>query len=204
MCNHNLGGYNDFSMDAPIIIDVETQKTFRQVGGFHPEKLKISVASLFDYGTNEYYSFEEHEVPKMFPFLENASQIIGFNILDFDLPVINAYYVGKLTQFTTLDLMTDVVQSLGFRIALDDLIRETLGMTKQGHGLLAIEYFKSGEIEKLKKYCQSDVEITKKLYEYGKLNGKVFYKTAAGRREIPVGWGLPQSNTNTVNLTLPW
>lgn len=192
-------------MPTPVIVDVETQQTFREVGGFHPEKLNISVVSLFDYATNQFYCFEEHEISKLFPFLENASSIIGFNIVDFDLPVINRYYVGKLNQFPTLDLLDDVQQSLGFRIALDDLIRETLGVKKQGHGLLAIEYFKNKELDKLKAYCQSDVELTKNLYEYGKQHSKVFYNTATGRREIPVSWGKSESVAEaSVNLTLPW
>ena len=40
---------------------------------------------------------------------------------------------------------------------------------------------------------------------YGRDNGKVFYNTANGRREIPVHWGDTSSNTTAaVNLTLPW
>lgn len=192
-------------MAQPIVVDVETQNTFRDVGGYEPAKLKISVAGMYDYGTDKYYTFEEPELPKLFPFLENASTIIGFNIVDFDLPVINPYYVGQLSKFPTLDLLKFVEKSLGFRIALDDLVKETLGAAKTGHGLLAIDYFRSGQMQKLKDYCLSDVRLTKELYEYGKQNGKVYYKGPRGRQEIRVSWGeKPQSSTNNVNLTLPW
>ena len=191
-------------MAAPVIIDIETQNTFRDIGGNFPEKLKISVVGMYDYASTSYNCFEEGELAKLFPYLENASFIIGFNSNSFDLPVINAYYVGKVSSFPTLDLLEDVHKYLGFRIALDDLIRETLGVHKQGHGLLAIEYFKNGEMEKLKKYCLSDVELTKNLYAYGKTHGKVFYKTAQGRREIPVAWQHEAQTASSVNLTLPW
>lgn len=191
-------------MAQPVVIDVETQLTFRDVGGYDPKKLKISVAGLYDYATDSYLSFTEPELPRLFPFLENASAIVGFNIIDFDLPALNPYYVGDLTKFRTIDLLKFVEKSLGFRISLDDLVRETLGAKKTGHGLLAIEYFKNGEWDKLKKYCLSDVQLTHDLYEYGKLHNKVFYNTASGRREIPVAWKDIEEPSATVNLTLPW
>lgn len=192
------------SMAKPVVIDVETQLTFRDVGGYDPKKLKISVAGLYDYATDKYLSFTEPELPKLFPLLENASAIIGFNIVDFDLPALNPYYVGDLTKLPTIDLLKFVEKSLGFRISLDDLARETLHAKKTGHGLLAIEYFKSGEWDKLKKYCLSDVQLTRELYEYGNLHSKVFYNTAAGRREIPVTWKEISESATSINLTLPW
>jgi|SRR3989344_1969492 len=192
-------------MAWPVVIDVETQNTFRDVGGYDPGKLKISVAGLYDYASDQYFAFEEHELSKLFPYLENASTIIGYNIVDFDLPAINPYYVGKLTTFPTTDLLKYIEKSLGFRIALDDVVKETLDAAKTGHGLLAIDYFRSGELQKLKDYCLSDVRLTKELYEYGKKHGKVFYKGPAGRQEIQIAWSeIPSAVSSGVNLTLPW
>lgn len=192
-------------MHLPVVLDLETQQTFRQVGGFYPKKLKISVVGIYDYASDAYLSFTESELHKLFPYLENASEIIGFNIIDFDLPVLSSYYVGDLLKFNLLDLLVIVQKSLGFRISLDDIAKETLGTQKNGHGLLAIEYFKAGQMEKLKDYCLSDVKITREIYEYGKKTGKVFYKTATGRQGIPIEWGkmTPVASTS-VNLTLPW
>ncbi len=195
--------YNSQSMPLPVVLDVETQQSFRDVGGYDPGKLKISVVGLYDYGTGIYKAYTEAELPQLFPVLEKASTIIGFNIIDFDLPVLDPYYVGNLTKFASLDLLKAVEKSLGFRISLDDLVRETLGTKKTGHGLLAIEYFRAGEIDKLKEYCLSDVKLTKELYEYGKLHGQVFYNTASGRREIPVTWSETKT-AKEVHLTLPW
>ncbi len=191
-------------MSAPVVVDVETQLTFRDAGGYDPRKLKISVAGLYDYAADQYFCFTEAELPKLFPYLENASTVIGFNIVDFDLPALSPYYVGSLNKLSTTDLLKFVEASLGFRISLDDLVRETLGSKKNGHGLLAIEYFRNGEIEKLKQYCLSDVRLTKELYEYGKQYGKVFFNTATGRREIPVDWNKTPTTSAIVNLTLPW
>jgi DEAD/DEAH box helicase domain-containing protein len=191
-------------MMQPVVIDVETQYTFREVGGFIPQKLKVSVACLYDYQTDKYLAFTEKELPQFFKYLENSSLIIGFNQISFDLPVLSAYYLGDIKKFPTLDLLNHVEKSLGFRISLDDLVRETLGAKKTGHGLLAIEYFRSGDMEKLKKYCLSDVELTRKLFEYGKQHGEVYYKNASGRRKIAVDWKNLNSKSSQINLTMPW
>lgn len=192
-------------MTQPVVLDLETQHSFREVGGYEPKKLKISLAGLYDYASDKYISFTESELNKLFPYLENASSIIGFNIVDFDLPVLAPYYVGNVAKFTTNDLLVHVQKSLGFRISLDDLAKETLGTQKNGHGLMAIEYFRAGEIDKLREYCLSDVKITKQLYEYGKQHGKVYYKSASGRTEIPISWSISSSiAVNPISLTLPW
>lgn len=192
-------------MALPVVLDLETQFTFREVGGFEPKKLKISLVGLYDYGSDQYLSFTEQELNKLFPYLENASAIIGFNSIDFDLPVLAPYYVGDTSKFKSIDLLAHVQKHLGFRISLDDLAKETLAAQKNGHGLLAIEYFRNGEMDKLREYCLSDVRITKELYEYGKQHGRVFYKTATGRTEIPVSWMIKeQTPAAQINLTLPW
>lgn len=191
-------------MHLPVVLDLETQFTFREVN-HDLRKLRISLAGLYDYATDQYLAFGEGELSKLFPYLENASEIIGFNIIDFDLPVLSPYYVGDVTRFRANDLLSHVQKSLGFRISLDDLAKETLGAQKNGHGLLAIEYFRKGEMQKLKDYCLSDVKITKELYEYGKLNRKVFYKSAAGRQGISIDWADQKpSQSASLNLTLPW
>src|SRR3989338_1272159 len=191
-------------MAQPVVLDLETQHTFREVSN-DLRKLKISLAGLYDYATDQYLSFTEGELSKLFPYLENSSAIIGFNIVDFDLPVLAPYYVGQTLKFVTNDLLTHVQKSLGFRISLDDLAKETLGTKKNGHGLLAIEYFRSGNMDRLREYCLSDVKITRELYEYGKTHGQVFYKSASGRTPIAISWGLTKSASgSSVNLTLPW
>ncbi len=192
-------------MAAPVVVDVETQMTFRDVGGYYPEKLRISVAGLYDYATDLYKAFEEPELPEFFRYLENSTIIIGFNVIDFDLRALSTYYVGDLKKFPTLDLLKHVEKSLGYRISLDDLAKETLLTQKNGHGLLAIEYFRNKEMDKLKKYCLSDVDITRKLYEYGKTNKKLYFKSTAGKQDIPVSWDTAVTSVSSqVNLTLPW
>lgn len=189
-------------MSQPVVIDFETQHVFREVGG-DVAKLRISVAGLYDYATDTYHAIMEDEIKKIFPYLENASQIIGFNSVHFDLPVLNPYYVGNLLDLPSLDLMHAVEHHLGHRVSLDNLLKETLGTQKTGHGLQAVNFFHEGKIEELKDYCLADVRLTKELYEYGKKHREIYYRSTNGRGRIPVPWGdMVQKTKTNVNLTL--
>ncbi len=192
-------------MVKPVVFDIETQNSFQDVGKYDPALLKISVVGVYDYSTDRYAVFEEKELVKLWPILENASELIGFNINHFDLPVLKQYYLGDIAQFKTLDLLVDVEKALGYRLSLDDLVRETLNVTKTGYGLLAIQYFQEGKMQELKDYCVKDVELTKKLYEYGRDHGEIFFKSyAGGRQAVKVNWGEKRTNKTQVNLTMPW
>jgi len=128
---------------------------------------------------------------------------VGFNINKFDLPVLSPYYIGDLSKIPTLDLLDHVHKILGFRLALDDLARATLGVKKSGHGLLAIDLFRNNKIYELFQYCLSDVRITKDLYEYGRKEKKLYFQGTHGKKEIPIDWGDITHQASSVELTLP-
>ena len=189
-------------MAQPIVFDVETQHAFQEVG-HNLKKLKISVVGMFDYDADEYEVYTEKDLNEFFTRVEHASFLIGFNINHFDLPVLSPYYLGDIRQFETFDILEEVEKSIGFRVALDDLARMTLGSKKSGHGFTAINYFRTGQWEKLKKYCLEDVRITKDLYEFGKKNGKLKFQTNKGSRDIPVNFKERKAKTDSVSLSLP-
>jgi DEAD/DEAH box helicase domain-containing protein len=188
----------------PVIIDLETKHTFREFS--EHEKLGISVMALYDYATKEGVVFDEKELSKSFPILENASYVIGYNSNGFDLPVLQAYYPGNILALSTFDLLEDIRLKIGRRLALNDMAAATLGKKKTGHGLMAIDYYKEGKIEELKKYCLDDVLITKELFEYGVKYGEVHYINEVGRNIIRVDWKqYMEGNGNAqTELTLPF
>lgn len=190
-------------MHNPIILDLETQNSFREVGN-DLRKLKVSVVGIYEFATNQYLSFREEEFTQLFPRLEKASLLVGFNINKFDLPVLSPYYLGKMSQFKTLDILDEVEKVLGFRVALDDLARATLGVKKSGHGFLAIDYFRNGQWDKLIDYCLSDVRITRELYEYGLKNGKLYFNDFRGKKEITVNFEKDILGESAVSLSLPF
>ena|SRR3989338_9795243 len=192
-------------MRQPVIIDFETKKSFRETSKH--QELGISVACAYDYKQGAYLLFEEHELTKLFKLLEEASIVIGFNIDGFDLPVIQAYYPGDVTQFATFDILTDIKNKLGRRIRLDNVAQATLNQGKSGHGLQAIALYREGKLDELKKYCQDDVRITKELLEYGAQHGHIYYTDIVDKKQIKVSWEkylAYKSDSKSVSLTLPF
>lgn len=188
----------------PVIIDLETKHTFREFS--EPAQLGVSVMALYNYGSGEGMVFEEKELSKSFPILEKASYIVGYNSNGFDLPVLQAYYPGDILRLSKFDLLEDVRNNIGRRLALNDLASATLGKKKTGHGLMAIDYYKEGKIAELKKYCLDDVMITKELFDFGIKYGEVYFMNEMGRNIIKVNWKkyLDGNGNTETELTLPF
>lgn len=188
----------------PVIFDLETKHSFREFSD--PKKLGITVAAIYDYKDHETKVFTEKELNKLFPILENSSYIIGYNVNSFDIAVLQAYYPGKVEIFSTFDILEDIREKIGRRLALNDVIYATLGKKKTGHGLMAIDYYKEGKWDELKKYCMDDVLLTKELFDYGVLNKEIQFLNETGKVSIKVDWAkyLEEGKNNDMPLTLPF
>jgi len=188
----------------PIVLDLETQRTFREVDD--PQKLGITVVAVYNYADSSQHIYTEDQLNELFPLLENASYIIGYNSRSFDLPVLQAYYPGDVNALSQFDMLESIRESLGRRIGLNDVASATLNEKKTGHGLMAIDYYKEGKWDELKKYCMDDVMVTKKLFEYGVEHGEIFYLNEFGKVTIPVHWKkyMEESGNAETELTLPF
>ncbi len=190
-------------MSREIVLDIETQNTFQEVGGYDHTKLLISVIGCYFYETDTYESFEEHELPALWKRLEQADRIIGYNSKAFDLPVMNNYYSGNFLHFPNLDILEEIQKAIGFRLKLDDVAAATVGTRKSGHGLQAVEWWKQGEIQKIKDYCLQDVKVTKDVYEYGlKYQALAYEDRLSGRKAIPVDFSKKEVVLPKINLTM--
>lgn len=190
-------------MGHEVVLDIETSNSFADVGKYDPTLLKVSLVGLYSYADDSYKSYLEPDLPKLWRELEAADRIIGYNLFGFDYQVLNMYYAGDLTKFPTLDIMADIEKVIGFRIKLDDVAHACLGSGKSGNGLQAIEFFRRGEIDKLREYCLTDVKVTKEVYEFGLKNGILKYKNRMGQvMDIPVDLALSKQPKAAVPLTL--
>ncbi len=188
-----------------IVFDIETQNTFEQAGSNDPADLSISLVGVYDYETDTYSSYLEPELKKLWPLLEKADMLIGFNSDHFDIPLLNKYYPGDLTKIKSLDLLKEIRNSLGRRIGLGYIAQATLKKGKSGHGLEAITWWKNGEIEKIRKYCLEDVKITKELYEYALKNSLVKYPDGNAIRDIKLDTSAwEKKSEQAMTFTLPF
>lgn len=190
-----------------VVLDVETKKTFDEVGGYFPEKLGISFVGAciregFT-GKGKMQGFFEDDLPDLFPILEKADVVVGFNIDGFDMPTFTEYYKGDIARIPTLDLLAKIKASAGHRIALDAVASETLGIGKTGDGLDAIKYYKTEQWDKLKEYCLQDVKVTRDLYDFGLQKGFVKFKNKWNRLiECPVDFSFSGSDNSGVQMSL--
>lgn len=188
----------------PVVLDLETKYTFREFSDH--KKLETSVVAIYDYKKEKPCIFLEKELNKLFPILENASYIVGYNIESFDLPVLSRYYPGNIEHFSLFDILKDIKSKAGKSMALNEVLSATLGVKKSGHGLMAIDYYKEGKIDELKKYCLDDTMLTKALFDYGVTKGEIFYLNEKGKMSIKVDWKkyMEDSGNSNVPLTLPF
>lgn len=186
-----------------IFFDIETRNIFSDVGSADPAMLDISLVGVYDSETNTYSSYLLEDLSKLWPILERADMLIGFNSDHFDIPVLNKYYPGDLTKIKSLDILREIKDSCGRRMKLDQLAEGTLGKKKSGHGLDAIKWWKSGEIDKIRQYCLDDVKITKELYDYAIAKQKLIFKEGSDLKEIKLDtrhWEKPNDNKMTFSL----
>ncbi|OHA19745.1 MAG: hypothetical protein A2836_00260 [Candidatus Taylorbacteria bacterium RIFCSPHIGHO2_01_FULL_45_63] len=188
-----------------IVFDIETRNFFDETGSNDPASLDIAVVCTHDSETNLYQSFFEEELSKLWPILEKADMLVGFNSDHFDIPLLNKYYPGDLTKIKSLDLLKEVRLSLGRRIKLDTLAEATLGRNKTANGLVASTWWKKGEKEKVREYCIEDVRITKDIYDFARANGHLKYKDAGVLKEIKLdtsNW--EKAGGQSMTFTLPF
>lgn len=186
-----------------IVFDIETTNTFADVGSSDPAALDISVVCIYDSHTDEYSHFLQEDLPKLWKILEHADVLIGFNSDHFDIPLLNKYYPGDLTNIKSVDLLKAVHSSLGRRIKLDTLAEATLGEKKSGNGLEAILWWRNGEKQKVIDYCIQDVAVTRKLYDYALEHGVLKYKDLGKIRDILIDtstWRTKEDHSMTFTL----
>ncbi len=174
-----------------LVMDLETQKSFKEVGGKGKlEKLRISVAGVYDYLTESFKTYEEKELMQLDKRLQDVDLIVGFNVRRFDLPVLQPYIFMPIEQFPVLDLLEAVEKARGHRASLDSIAGPTLNQRKSGNGADAITLYQDGKMEELKRYCLDDVRLTRDIFEYGRRENKIYFTSTWDYKtyEVPVSW----------------
>ncbi len=178
---------------APRILyfDLETQKSADDVGGWgNTHLMKLAVGVVWDSLEQKHFSYLESEADQLVAKLRLSDLVVGFNVIGFDYPVLQPYARDfDLQEIPTFDMLVDVKRLLNHRLSLDHLAQNTLNAQKSADGLLSLQWYKEGKIDKIVEYCKQDVEITRDLFLYGESNGHVKYKTRSGTvKELQVDW----------------
>ncbi len=173
-----------------VYFDLETQKIFEEVGGRDASKLLLACGVTWSTERNDFAVYWEKDAPALIAELKTADRVIGFNIINFDYEVLKPYAPHENFRSTrSTDMLQDIFRTLNFRISLDSIARATLGTTKTADGLQSVEWFRNGDLDKVAEYCKADVDITRRVYEFGRDNGFVYYYSKLGSKlKAAVNW----------------
>ena len=174
-----------------VYFDLETQKTFDEVGGRNNmAALKLACGVTWSTARNDFAVYWEKDAAALVAELKSADRVIGFNIINFDYEVLKPYApTENFRAMRTTDMLADIFRALNFRLSLDSLAKACLGATKTADGLQSVEWFRNGELDKVAEYCKTDVDITRHVYEFGRDNGFVYYYSKLGSKlKVNVNW----------------
>ncbi|NJD77949.1 MAG: hypothetical protein FIB08_12795 [Candidatus Methanoperedens sp.] len=188
-----------------LTFDIETKKTAEEVGGWNNiHKMGVACLVVLNSQDSIYHLFSTDDIPgtesldcaiKLFDKALDEGQFInGYNILDFDFPVLeHELGVRNLTKKYSpviIDPMQHILKQLGFRIKLQELAQFNFNESKMMDGRDAPIEWRKGNYKKVIDYCKKDVELEYKLYAKGKQDGTLLYKDkfSSQLRKIKVNW----------------
>lgn len=178
---------------APDIVyfDLETQRSAGDVGGWgNKDRMGMSIGVTYSTRLGEYRIYQEKDADELVSQLLRADLVVGFNHIDFDYRVLQAYTILDLeSQTRNLDLLIDIEKNLGRRMKLEDVAMASLGVGKTAEGLQAIAWYREGKFHEIARYCAYDVKVTMRVHEYGRSRGYVKYRDNTGQEQrLPVQW----------------
>ncbi len=173
-----------------VYFDLESQKLFEEVGGRDPSKLLLACGVTWSTERNDFAVYWEADAQALVDELRSADKVVGFNIVNFDYQVLKPYAPNEnFRAFRSVDMLQDIFRALNFRLSLDSIAKATLGAAKTADGIQSVKWFRDGELDKVAEYCKADVDITRRVYEFGRDNGYVHYYSKLGSKlKVAVNW----------------
>lgn len=182
-----------------VVVDVEIQKCIEETpGGWDAtDQLGVAVACLWEHRTQRMRVYGPEDVEALRTRLLAADRISGYNIWNFDFPVIWGFSREKWKPFNeeticlrdaliqkTDDMLRRIWKALkldpdnfhpkthgGWK--LDNVAAATLGAGKIGYGGDAPKWYQAGQIQRVVNYCADDVALERDLTDYVEQYGRV-------------------------------
>ena len=216
----------DSYMFKEVIFDIETQRLFDEIEDrSRVADLGVSVVSAYrreidDQGVEKEGEMRSFWTPdaeidedlgekgfdQLWRWFEGADRIIGFNSLGFDVPILDFLYPRDLFKLAHFDILEKIKEKLGHRLSLDAIAKESLEESKIAVGIDAVLWWQKRDIEsleKLKKYCEADVEVTRKVYDKALHEGSLRYRNKWNEvKEVDLDFRYPEKEEEDSQLGL--
>jgi DEAD/DEAH box helicase domain-containing protein len=173
-----------------VYFDLESQKLFEEVGGRDASKLLLACGVTWSTQRNDFAVYWEKDAAALVAELKAADRVVGFNTINFDYEVLKPYApTVNFRSLRSVDMLQDIFRALNFRLSLDSIAKATLGATKTADGVQSVQWYRDGELDKVAEYCKADVDITRRVHEFGRDNGFVYYYSKLGSKlKVAVNW----------------
>ena len=162
-----------------LCFDLETRENPAVVGWRNYEKQGISFACAYLDWVDEYHLYTEDDLVLLIASMCDADVITGFNILNFDFPLLQATCARNGVRILegwdsfiakSYDPMTDICEALGVKIPkgwnLDNIAKSNLTVCKNGDGAKAPGLYQSGQWGRLGSYVIQDVKTETHLFRH--------------------------------------
>jgi hypothetical protein len=182
-----------------LVFDLETRKSPPEVGWKNYAAQGISYGCAHLSGRDEFRLYGEETLLGLVEDMVAADLVVGFNILDFDLPLLRAtverahalsasYINWDHLEAKAYDVLDDIRDSLGTKFAkgwrLDDVAGATLTCKKNGDGALAPGLWEAGRHAELCTYVLQDVKVERELWRHVLAEGWVRNQVGGNKLEL--------------------
>lgn len=182
-----------------LVFDLEIRNNPAEVGWRNFAEQGISYGCAWLSWVDEFRLYGEETTGDLIRDMGEANLIVGFNILDFDMPLLKATHErvhseidpeawGKLYT-KTYDILDDIREALGTKFAkgwrLDDVAKACLPCQKNGDGALAPQLWKDGRHAELCTYVLQDVKVERELWRHVLNTGWVCNELDGHRLQLP-------------------
>lgn len=195
------------------VLDVETLWLSHELpfGWGDRARMRVACCVLADVGTRRTVAFAEQPVQgtgarsleQLFHFLEacrsEGCTLVGHNLRGFDWEVLAGEFEarGLLASAQAwgpgaarlVDTLAMLHARLGWRPSLELLAQANLGEGKSMDGSLAPKLWRQGRRAEVIAYCRRDVELTRRIWELGRREGRLRFPTLdGGEGVVEVAW----------------
>lgn len=197
----------DGKYELPVVyLDIETNELASEVGGWnHVDKMTLGVGVTYDERDELWRFWNQKNVLGLCEFLSKAPLIVAHNGFRFDLTVLwgylrsldsipipliemrdekPEYHKNGWAGIPVIDTLTTLRAETGRFIALENLAMSTVNMEKaEGiDGGQAPILLREGRVREVNAYCRQDVQMLRKVFEYGVGKGVVWYLDTRTRK----------------------
>ena len=196
-----------------LYFDLETKRSADEVGGWlNIMDMGMSIGILWDTQDEKFHIYSENQTSELFRHCKQADMVVGFNHVSFDYKVLAGCVAqssdarersyGELINLNNFDMLLELKKVLGHRLKLDSIASPTLKVGKSADGLQALEWYKTGELDKIIKYCKDDVSITRDVHRHALDHGHLLYDSRDGIRKVDLSWSLNKEKPQSQQMSL--